>query len=146
MGEIMNSWALITVLRRSVPICLLGAFSSVLVADPQTGFLEICSTAEGRVGRNLLTVSISGVPRQFTLPVTACTAAIELPAGEVSVTEQPVEGIEVADMDAYGLDTRGERESRLIVKIPSARTVRATVLPGDVSVQTIVMFIVKPPQ
>ena len=140
-GEEAMDFSGISRLRRSALFYFVVFVSPMLVGQQQTGFLEVCSTAEGRVtAEKLLTITISGITRQFTLPINACTAAIEVPVGEARIYEEPLQGIEVTGIDAYTLNAKGEHESRLIANSLSARTIYAKVVAGDVSTQTIVMF------
>jgi hypothetical protein len=132
--------------RRSALLYFVVFVSPMLVGQQQTGFLEVCSTAEGRVtAGKLLTITISGITRQFTFPINACTAAIELPVGEVRICAEPSEGVEVIRIEAYTLNVKGEHESRMLTKSLSARTITAQVVAGDISRQTIVMFTNKQP-
>jgi hypothetical protein len=61
-------------------------------------------------------------------------------AGEVKVVEVAEDGVEVTRIEAFSLDDTGTRVFREVSKSTVARTVYASVLAGDVSKQTVIVF------
>jgi hypothetical protein len=111
-------------------------------ADEQpSGFLEVCGQPDTAAPTTrLFRVSVSGVQKEFTFPGDACTAPIQVRAGEVRIVEIAVDDAEVTNIEAFGLDKTGARTSREISKSLAARTMYATVPAGDVSTQTVIVF------
>jgi len=109
------------------------------------GFLEVCAASEPErtvLGDFQVTVG----SRRYTVPAEACTFPIEVPGGDVTISEAPVDGVQVFNIDAYSLDTEGRKVNRLVAREPANRIAIATVAPGSLSGQTLVSFIHKKTQ
>lgn len=125
-----SSWSLAGGLLLS--LCLLAVPVVVLAAQSgPTGFLEICKEASTAAVTGDFDFTAGG--HAVTVPVGACSAAIEMAAGPVTVVEAPVEGIAVSDIETAPA-------GRLLDKDLVGRTAHATVVAGDVSVQTTITF------
>jgi hypothetical protein len=101
------------------------------VNQPVTGTLEICkSSANGVTGSFVF--NVSGV--SVTVPAGACSAPFQVPAGTRTVHENARTG--------YGLVSASTNPSDRLVSVnTSTRDVVVTVVPGDISTQTIVTFV-----
>jgi hypothetical protein len=103
--------------------------------QPQTGFLEVCKSRDlsGPHFSGTFTFTISGHPGTVTAPVGACTGTVRLPAGQVSVSEVAQQGFDLTGIAAGPA-------GRLVSTDIGARTAIVTIVPGDESTQTIVVF------
>ena len=97
-----------------------------------TGYLEICKTSdpEGPV-TGTFTFMVAG--QTFTVPAGACTAPIQLPAGQVTITEQSRAGIVLTEISTIPSD-------RLVSSDLNTGTAVVNIVPGDVSTETVVFF------
>lgn len=103
-------------------------FTNRSLKQERTGYLEICKQGDVK-GTFSFTVS-PGALGPFTVPAGACSPAIQVPAGNVTVTEAP---------NPFGIIASAT--------LPAGRqgpwnatTSTVTVVPGDVSTQTIVLI------
>jgi hypothetical protein len=97
-----------------------------------TGFLEVCKAASEGVSGSFQ-FSVSGVNDPVTVPAGQCSQAIELPAGQVTVTEQQQQG--------YGLASCATQPAeRLVSCDTSTQTAVATIVAGSLGNQTILTF------
>jgi hypothetical protein len=133
----------ITSVARTFFVCLailVGPSRSGAVEGP-SGFIEVCGAPDIIAPTTrLFRVNVSGVEKEFVFPGDACTAPIQVRAGDVKVVEVAEDGVEVTRIEAFSLDDTGTRVSREVSKSPVARTVYASVLAGDVSKQTVIVF------
>ncbi len=113
---------------------LVGAVGSPAVATGTTGTIEICKTSAGPGVSGSFEFTVSGLAGQtFTVPVGQCSQPITVTAGQVTVTESPREGFQVAGVSSLPTGT-------LVSSDLAARTATLSVTAGDVSNQTIVTF------
>ncbi len=97
-----------------------------------TGFIEICK--QGHVSGNYTFNIPGGTPSSVTVPAGACSPAIEVAAGTVTITETASLGIALSACSTLPAGPC----------TVSGQTVTVTVAPGDISAQTIVMVTNKP--
>src|SRR5215203_4137514 len=97
-----------------------------------TGFLEVCKAASEGVSGSFQ-FSVSGVNDPVTVAAGQCSQAIELPAGQVTVTEQHEEGFALASCATQPSD-------RLVSCDTSTQTAVATIAAGSLGNQTILTF------
>ena len=97
-----------------------------------TGRMQICKEADG-----------AGVTGDFvfrynskskTVPVGACSLISSINAGTLTITEDAKAGYSVSDIYTIPAD-------RLVTKDVNNRTVTVTIVPGNASTQTIVVFV-----
>ena len=117
----------------------------VVTTGAATGFLQVCkaSSAVNPVTGNFpFTVTIgNSAPISVTVPVGACTAPIQVPAGTATITEGPVSGAGVNAITASGFSPITlTTENRLINSDLPNRTAMVTVVAGDVSTATVAVF------
>ena len=111
-------------------VLALSLAGSAAQAGP-TGFLEICKQADGSGVTGNFDFTVAG--QTVSVPVGACSAALELAAGPVTVTEAAVDGISVSAVTA----TPGDH---LLGTDLAGRSAQVFVAAGDVSAQTTVTF------
>lgn len=103
--------------------------------ERKTGYLEICKKVVGEPisGNFSFTVSPAGPDGAgpFAVPAGACTPAIAVMAGIVTITEAPKAGTGM--MNACSTIPSGRQGAC----DPTARTSKVTVVPGDIASQTI---------
>jgi hypothetical protein len=112
-------------------LVLLAAPAVVMAQGDATGFLEICKQADSPAVSGTFQFTVAG--RSVSVPVGACSPALSLPTGPVTVTELAVEGFSVADV-------RTAPPERLLGRDTTAGTAQVTISPGDLSAQTTVTF------
>ena len=94
------------------------------------GWLEICKEGDTR-GNFSFTISPSlASAGHCTVPAGACTPAIEVPSGTITITEVAVSGVTM-------LSCRTIPANRQVECDPRARTSTVQIVPGDISTQTI---------
>ena len=91
-----------------------------------TGYLEICKT--GVTGGSFM---VNGNLGPFAVPVGACSPAIQVTAGPVTITEAPISGTTISGCTTYP-------SGRLVSCPPTTPNVIVNVVPGDVPSETIV--------
>jgi len=79
------------------------------------------------------TFTVSGLKDSVTVPVGACSAAIALPAGTVTIAE-------TGRTDTVLTDVSTSPSDRLVSRKLDARKARVTIVTGDVSNETLVSF------
>jgi uncharacterized repeat protein (TIGR01451 family) len=106
----------------------------ITVTPPPMGYVEICkSTANGVSGTFTFTVN-GGT---YSVPAGACTAAIQVPAGNVTVHE--------AGRADYAMDSASTLPSNRLVSVDTGgRNIVVKVVSGDKSTQTIVNVVNRP--
>lgn len=115
-----------------VAVVLLGAPAGVVALQgPGTGYVEICKEASGPNVGGVFRFTVGGITTD--VPVGACSPAVEVPAGTVTVTEAERPGISVSGI-------RTLPDSRLVSADLANRLARIRVVAGDVSTQTAVTF------
>ena len=94
------------------------------------GWLEICKEGDtsGDFSFTLSPSLASAGP--FTVPAGACTPAIEVPSGTITITEVAVSGVTMLSCRTIPADRQGECN-------PKARTSKVKIIPGDISQQTV---------
>lgn len=98
---------------------------------PQTGFLQVCKEADGSGVTGNFEFTVAGTA--YSVPVGACTTAIQLPVGTAIVTETSRTGFEISGIGTIPTN-------RLVSANPLAGTATVTIVGGDISTQTIVIF------
>ena len=100
----------------------------------QAGFIEICKDASpvGSVS-GLANFTILGHAGTVAVPVGACSPAIELPDGFATITELPLPGSTLLGVSAFPND-------RLISFDAITETAVVLIVPGDVSIETVLTF------
>jgi hypothetical protein len=119
----------------SVDIRIGTGTTEVTFTDKRTGFLEICKQAErdGLTGTFTFHVEPGGLG-PFAVPVGGCTPAIELPAGPVTITEPLSATTVLVDCVAIPAANQGACNT-------TAQSSTVTVVPGDVSTQTLAIMV-----
>lgn len=103
---------------------------------PKTGYIEICKSTENGVSGTFAFV-VNGAT--VTVPAGSCSSAIEVPVGSLTVKEKVTTGYAMAGASTYP-------SARLQSVNLTNQVARVQVVAGDVSTQTIVMFVNKPVQ
>jgi hypothetical protein len=100
----------------------------------QTGFIEICKVFKpaSAGGSYSFTVNPGGLG-PFVVPARSCSPAIEVPAGMVTITEALPPGVQLAGCSTLPSTQQGACNL-------AAGTSTVSVVPGDVSAQTIAIF------
>ena len=106
-------------------------YTNRIKSHQKTGFLEICKQSPGK-GNFSFTVNPGGLG-PFVVPASACSPAIEVPAGTVTITETPAPGTTLISCATIPANRQGSCNL-------SAQTSTVTVVPGNVSSQTIAVF------
>jgi hypothetical protein len=115
-----------------VATVLLGVPVGVLALQgADTGFVEVCKVGTGPTVGGVFRFTVGGITTD--VPVGACSPAIQVPAGTVTVTEVERVGISVSDV-------RSLPEARLVSTDLGNRSAVIRVVAGDVSAQTTVTF------
>ena len=96
-----------------------------------TGRLQICKEADGSGVTGNFTFTFAG--RTRTIPVGTCTSLIVVPVGTLTITEVARAGYTLTDI--YTLPA-----NRLISEDLAARSATVTIVQGNASTQTIVVF------
>jgi uncharacterized repeat protein (TIGR01451 family) len=112
----------------SVNVTIGTGVTVVTFTDKLTGFLEICKRGDV-TGNFSFTVSPGGLG-PFVVPAGACSPPIEVIAGSVVVTEQPITGNAMVSCATFPAGQQGGCD-------PKTQTSTVTVAPGDVSTETI---------
>ncbi|HTJ75801.1 MAG TPA: hypothetical protein VL337_10600 [Acidimicrobiales bacterium] len=112
-------------------LVLLAAPVLVLAQDGPSGFLEICKQADAPSVTGSFVFLVAG--RSVSVPVGACSPAIELPAGQATVTEVEVEGVSVTEI-------RTSPPERLLSRDLPTRSALVSIAAGDISSQTTLTF------
>jgi hypothetical protein len=116
-------------------VAALTAVTASAQTQPPTGFLEVCKARDltGPYFSGTFSFTIGGQLGTVSAPVGACAGIVKLPAGQVSVTEVAQDGFDLTGITAGPFD-------RLLSADIGARTAIVTIVPGDESTQTIVVF------
>jgi hypothetical protein len=96
-----------------------------------TGRVQICKEADGAGVTGEFTFTFAGKTR--TIPVGTCTSLIVVPVGPLTITEAAKAGYVVSDIYTIPAD-------RLISENLAARSATVTIVQGNASTQTIVIF------
>lgn len=107
--------------------------TEVTFTDQRTGFLEICKA--GRATGDFRFTVDPGALGPFVVPAGACSPAIEVAAGPVTITELPTRGAVMADCSTIPASQQG---------LCTPPTSKVTVVPGDVSTMTIAIVTNRP--
>jgi hypothetical protein len=124
-------WSLAAALLVALLLAAVPAVLAATQAASGTGFLEICKEADGPSVSGDFAFEVGG--RTVVVPVGACSAPLELPAGTATVVEVAVDGYSVSDIRAFPAE-------RMVGRILATGTVQVTVPAGDVSTETVVTF------
>jgi hypothetical protein len=107
----------------------------LLGAEKTDGFLEICKESDMPTEvTGMFSFKVSGRNETFIAPVGFCTGPIRLPAGRTTVTEIQQPGAALARVTSIP-------EGRVVKSNVEARTAEVTVVPGDISTQSVVIFV-----
>jgi hypothetical protein len=112
----------------TVNVTIGSGVTEVTYTDKKSGFLEICKNGHVK-GSFTFTVN-PGHLGPFVVPAGGCSPAIEVPAGQVTITEAPSSGTSMTGCSTIPASQQGPCN-------PGALTSTVTVAPGDVSTQTI---------
>ena len=96
-----------------------------------TGRLQICKEADGTGVTGDFTFTFAGKTR--TIPVGTCTSLITVPVGTLTITEVARAGYTLTDIYTIPAD-------RLISENLAGRSATVTIVQGNASTQTIVIF------
>jgi hypothetical protein len=109
------------------------------------GYIELCKQTDPDY-------PVSG-PFSFTLtappffskgpivvPVGSCSPPIQVPSGILTINEAPQVGVAVENVTAYSYDQFGNYIDELDSWTPPQQTATVTVMPGDVSLETVATF------
>ena len=106
--------------------------TSTATNTPGLGFLEICKESDQTAPlTGDFTFTVAG--QTYTIPAGTCSTPIQLPAGQVSIVEEEKTGTELVGIRTVPVD-------RLVSSDLTTRTAVVTIVPGDVSTETIVFF------
>ncbi len=109
-----------------------GIFYVARVSPPKTGYLEICKQQSGTGLQDMVfTFRVDG--HGYTVPVGACTPAIKVNAGNVTVRELKRAGSRLVSVTTIPAN-------RLVSDNLATRTAVVKVVPGGLSTQTVVTF------
>jgi hypothetical protein len=111
----------------TVDVAIGNGVTEVTFTDQRTGFLEICKRGDGVKGNFTFNVSPGGLG-PFVVPAGACSPAIEVVAGTVTITEVP--GSTMVPTGCFTIPA-GQQGACTV------GTSTVTVVPGDVSTMTI---------
>jgi len=96
-----------------------------------TGRLQTCKEADGSGVSGNFTFTFAGKTR--TIPVSTCTSLITVPVGPLTITEVARAGYTLTDIYTIPAD-------RLISENLAGRSATVTIVQGNASTQTIVIF------
>lgn len=119
----------------SVSVTVGNGVTEVTYTDQRTGFLEICKRGDVK-GNFTFTVNPGGLG-PFVVPADACSPAIEVPAGQVVITEMPSHNGAMAGCSTLPAGQQGPCDL-------AAQSSTVTVAPGDVAAQTIAIITNRP--
>lgn len=108
--------------------------TEVTYTNKRTGFIEICKETAGRGVSGNFQFTVTGVAQPISVPVGACSPALEVPAGPTTVTETLRAGTTLA-MCPVALAPATVVSCNL-----PAQSAVVTVAAGDTSTQTILTF------
>ena len=113
-------------------------------ASAQNGDLEICKTSCPLLpvhGLFTFTAAIGGFNSgPLSIPVNACTGAIQGPSGTVTINEGLQLGIDVTAISAFGYNSNGFKQNRLLSDNLPHRSANVTVVPGGSTLETVATF------
>lgn len=112
----------------TVNVTIGSGVTEVTYTDKRAGFLEICKNGHAK-GSFTFTVN-PGHLGPFVVPAGGCSPAIEVPAGQVTITEAPSSGTVMTGCATIPASQQGPCN-------PGAMSSTVTVAAGDVSTQTI---------
>ncbi|MFN2608995.1 MAG: hypothetical protein ABR511_14075 [Acidimicrobiales bacterium] len=112
-------------------LLFLSAPAIVLAASSGTGYLEVCKAAAGPGVTGAFDFQVGG--HTVSVPVGACSAPIQLPAGTATVTEAGASGMVVTAIGTVPA-------ARLVSRDLAGRAATVAIAQGDVSTQTVVTF------
>ena len=112
----------------NVNVTIGSGVTEVTFTDKRTGFLEICKT--GEVQGNFSFSVNPGNLGPFVVPAGACSPAIEVAAGVVTIHELPTAGTTMAGCTTFPAGQQGACNL-------GAQISTVTVAPGDISTMTI---------
>jgi hypothetical protein len=125
----LTRWLLLSVVA-SVLVVLVAP-TLVTAAGPDTGYIEVCKASDGSAVTGTFRFTVAA--QTVDVPVGACSAALQLPVGVVTVTEEAVAGVGVVDITASPAD-------RLVSTSVSARSAQVTVVSGGIANESLVTF------
>jgi hypothetical protein len=100
----------------------------------QTGFIEICKVFKPAFAGGSYSFTVNpGNLGPFVVPARGCSPAIEVPAGMVTITEALPPGVQLAACSTLPSTQQGACNL-------AAGTSTVSVVPGDVSTQTVAIF------
>lgn len=108
--------------------------STVCVKVPGFGYIEVCKSAANGMEGTMFSFVIEG--KTYTVPGGACTPAIKVSSGVVTVKEKWVVGVKMVGASTIPSD-------RLVSVDAPNRTIKVEVLEGPVSKQTVVNVVNK---
>ena len=118
--------------RRLVAIAIGAGVTEATFTNVNTaGYLEICKTGQAKGD---FTFTVEGVRGEFVVPAGACSPAIEVKAGEISITERIEEGTAMVGCQTIPADRQVSCDlttRTAVVKVPA----------GGISAQTIVFIV-----
>ncbi len=134
---------------RPVRFLFIVAFALLLFvgnayAQYYTGYIEVCKAqCVGKKHAAKLFDFELGYGYQyvsFSVPVGACSGPINYFAGTVSAHEKTKLGIGVTKIEAYGYDHTHRPVNRLVSSNYYIGRAQVTIVPGDISTETIAVF------
>jgi hypothetical protein len=133
-GQVVNT----NLPGQGVTILMGNGVTEVTYTDQRTGFLEICKKGDVR-GSYTFTVN-PGALGPFVVPAGACSPAIEVAAGSVTIHEQ------TAGVDIVACSTIPPAAQQPICNNapPGSQNSVVTVVPGDISTMTIAFITNRP--
>jgi hypothetical protein len=108
------------------------------------GYIELCKQSDpnypvtGTFNFNLSSPFYSSGP--YAVPVGTCSGPIQVPSGELTITEAPQVGVAVDNVTAYSYDQLGNYINELDSWTAPNLSAIVTVMPGGVNLETIATF------
>ena len=121
-----------------------GIFVTSQREASEPGYVEICKASDPAypvTGLFTFTATIftfSSGP--ITVPVGECSGAIQVPSGNVTITETPVLGVLVDDVTAVAYNSLGQQIPELLAWTEPDLNATVGVQAGDVSLETLATF------
>jgi hypothetical protein len=132
-GQVVNT----NLAGQGVTVSIGNGVTEVTYTDQRTGFLEICKRGDVK-GSYSFTVN-PGALGPFVVPAGACSPAIEVAAGSVTIHEQ------TAGVDIIACSTIPPAAQQAICNTPpGSQSSVVTVVPGDISTMTIAFITNRP--
>jgi len=120
--------------KGNVTVSIGSGVTEVTYTNKKTGYIEICKSSQGAPLSGNFTFFVNpGGLGPFVVPAGACTSAIEVPAGSVTVTETVTPGTALAGCNTFPAGQQGNCNL-------GAQSSTVSVAAGGVAMQTVVFM------